>query len=161
MRRAVLLLAVLLLAACGGGGGDGGGGNTSVIQPTGPRLTKSQYEAKLRTIGKQVSEQLGGTLSTTEKNSKEAIDKGVQALRRFADELAKINPPAAIDQLHRDLVNGIRDFADELPDLIDRVSKAKEASDALSIFFGSKSFQELAKVQEELKKRGYTVNLNG
>lgn len=159
MRRAVLLLAVLLLAACGGGGGDGGS-NTSVAQPTGPRLTKAQYEAKLRTIGKQVGDELGGTLSATEKNSKEAIEKGVQALRRFADELAKVNPPQAIDQLHRDLVKGIRDFADELPDLIDRADKAKDPADALTIFFGSKGFQELAKVQDELKKRGYRINLN-
>lgn len=156
MRRAVLLLAVLLLAACGGGGG----GSNTAANPEGPRLTKAQYEAKLRTIGTEIGERLGSTLSTTEKNSKEAIEQGVQGLRRFADELAKINPPAEIEQLHRDLIDGTREFADELPDLIDRVDKATDPSEAISILFSAKSFQKLAKVQQELAKRGYKVNLN-
>jgi hypothetical protein len=158
MRRVALLLAVLVLAACGGGG-DGGGSTTSVIQPTGPRLTKAQYEAKLRTIGTRVGEELGTTLTATEKNSKEAIDKGVRALRRFADELAAINPPQEIDQLHRRLVDGIRDFAEEVPDLIDRVSKATDPSDAFAIFLSSDAIKELGEVQQELEKRGYTVSL--
>jgi hypothetical protein len=158
MRRAALLLTVLLLAACGGGGG---GGDTRASQPVGPPLTKAQYESQLQAIGKDISSRLGSTLSSTKKNSKKAVDQGVRGLRRFADELAKINPPPEIAQLHRDLIAGTREFADELPDLIARLDKTNEASEALTIVFSSKSFQKLAKVQQELKKRGYKFDLAG
>ena len=151
MRRALLLLPVLALAVAVAGCGGGGGKETS-----GQPLTKAEYEAKIQEIVKTVGEQFTGV----EANSPEALDKGVEALKDVADELEKISPPEEIATLHGDLIDGIRSLAEELPGFSEKLEATKDPGEAIAILFGSKSIQKLAKVQEELKKAGYTINLN-
>ena len=153
MRRNLLLAAVaiaaLVLAGCGGGGGKS------------ERLTKSEYEAKITAIGKDVGDRLGKTLSGTKKNSKAAIDKATSALREFVDELDKVNPPAEIESTHADLIKGMRQLADDLGGLVEKLDKAKDPSEALAALFGLKSFQTLLRVQREFQKKGYKLDLGG
>ena len=152
MRRALLLLPVLALAVAVAGCGGGGGSKDAQGTP----LTKAEYEAKIQEIVKTVGEQFTGV----EANSPEALDKGVEALKDVADELEKISPPEEIATLHGDLIDGIRSLAEELPGFSEKLEATKDPGEAIAILFGSKSIQKLAKVQEELKKAGYTINLN-
>ena len=165
MRRAVLLLAVLVLAACGGGNGDGGGGGDTTS--LGPRLTKSEYEVKLQSIGKEVGKRLGDTLSATKKNSPKQIQAAVKGIRQFAVELEAVNPPEEVEKLHRDLIDGIRGFADELPGIADKLEELRKKppeeqnpSEVIQVVLGSKNIQKLTKVQQEFNKLGYKIELS-
>lgn len=139
-------LALLLLAAgCGGGGGE--------------RLSKADYEAKIIAVGKDVGERLGPALEGTEKNSKESLEKGTEAIRELADELEKVNPPEEIADAHEDLVGGLRQLADDLIELVDKLEKTKDPTEAFGLLLGMKSFQTLLRVQQEFKKKGYKLDL--
>jgi hypothetical protein len=162
VRRLTIVLAAsaLLLAGCGGGGG-GSGGSGVASKPSGPPLTKAQYQAKLKQIAKDVSTSLGSTSNSKKKVSKADVDKFVKALHSFADQLAQINPPAGIKALHTRLVGAMNDLADEFPGITDKLNNAKDASTAIAALFGAKAIQELSKLATEFKAKGYVLSLNG
>jgi hypothetical protein len=148
----VLAVSVVAVAGCGGGGSSGG----SSSKP----LTKAEYQAKLEQIAKDVG---AGISSTTNSKtiSKDDIDKLVTALSSFVDKLKDVNPPAEIKDLHTRLVAAIGLFAEEFPKIAKQLTDTKDPSDAIAALFGAKSIQELAKIQQELKAKGYDLNLNG
>lgn len=154
MRRLLIVFATstLLLAGCGGGGGAG--------KPSGAPLTKDQYQAKLKQISKDLTAGLRSTTSTTgiEKGD---VDKLVTALHSFSDQLAQINPPAEIKDLHSRLTGAISDLADEFPGIAATLNSTKDPSAAFAALFGSKGIQELTKLGAEFKAKGYDLNLNG
>jgi hypothetical protein len=159
VRRVLILLVtavVLVAAGCGGGGGGGGGS----VKPVGPPLTKTEYQAKLKQIAKDISTKLGSTVSTSKKPTKQDVEKTQTALRAFADELEKVNPPAEVKSLHAQLVSTMRGFADELPGLIDKLVNTKDPSAAIGVLFGAKSIQALIKLSQAYKAKGYNLNLN-
>ena len=49
---------------------------------------------------------------------------------------------------------------DDLPGVVEKLNNTKDPGEALGAIFGLKSFQTLAKVQEEFKKKGYKLDLN-
>ena len=161
MRRALIAAvaaAVLALAGCGGGGGSGGGGG----KPSGPPLTKAQYQVKLEQIAKDVSTGIGSTTSSSKKKiSKADVDKFAKALHSFADELGKVNPPAGIKDLHLQLVGAMNDLGDEFPDIADSLNNTKDPSAAITALFGAEGVQELVKLGTAFKAKGYNLNLNG
>ncbi len=160
MRRLLIVLAAsaLLLAGCGGGGGKSGGG--AGLKPSGPPLTKAQYQAKLKQIARDVATGLGST-SSSKKIPKAQVDKLVKALHSFADQLAQVNPPAEIKALHTRLVGVMNDLGNEFPGIADKLNNAKDPSAAIAALFGAKSIQELTKLGTEFKSKGYNLSLNG
>lgn len=167
MRRAlILVLAVVLVALAGCGGGSKkaastGAATTVALKPVGPPLTKTQYEAKLRQIAKDVSSTLGTATSSSKKISKSDIDKVVTAVHAFTARLAIVNPPPAVKSLHLRLIGAMNDFADEFPGIADQFNKAKDPGAALAAFFAAKGIQELTALQKAFKDKGYNLNLNG
>jgi hypothetical protein len=160
--RPVLILcaAVALLAGCGGGGGsksgDGGGG-----KPTGPPLTKQAYQAKLQSISKEIGNSIGSSTGKG-KIAKKEVDKLVGAFHTFADRLREVNPPVAVKALHAQLVKAMDDLGDEFPDVAKKLnSSSKDPSAAITALFGAHAVQELIKVGNGFKKKGYDLNLNG
>jgi hypothetical protein len=176
MRRVAILLAlpaVLVAAGCGGGGKSSAttAGTTATTtaaaataKPSGPRLTKAQYEAKLAQIAKDVATSLGGTATTKGKLTQKDVDRVVGFVRSFTEEAARINPPAEVATLHARLIKAMNDVADEFPDIAKTLNEAQGTKDvqaALSALFGAKGFQELAALQTEFTAKGYDIGLNG
>ena len=156
----VLAASALLLAGCGGGGGSDGGsdGGGSVVKPSGPPLTKDQYKAKLLQISTDVSTKLKQATGASSKLDKKDLPKLQAALRSFAGELARVNPPAEVVDLHARLVSTMRSLADELPGIIDKLDKAKDASEGIAAFLGAKSIQALLTLGEQFKAKGYDIS---
>jgi hypothetical protein len=160
MRRLLVLLAAvgLLAAGCGGGGGSEGGTTTT---PTGPPLTKAAYQAKLKQISTDISKSIGKT-SSSGKIPREDVDKLVTAFHTFADRLGEVNPPAAVKALHARLITTMDELGDEFPDIADKLNRpGKDPSAAISALFGAKAIQDLIKLGNEFKAKGYDLDLNG
>jgi hypothetical protein len=146
---AVLLAAVGLVAAgCGGGGG----GETS--KP----LTKAQYQAKLQQLSNQVGAELRQSIGASTNLKKADVPKLQDALRSFAKKVEALTPPAAVADLHAQLVKAMRGLADDLPSLVAQLDKAKDPSAAIAALFGAKSIQALIKLQDEFKAKGYNIS---
>jgi hypothetical protein len=158
-RLAVLLAALgLLVAGCGGGSSSKG---TTTTAPAGPPLTKAAYQAKLRQIAVQISNEIGKTSSSGKSIPKEDVDKLVKAFHEFADRLAAVNPPAAVKEIHADLIKTMNDLGDTFPAIAKQLSSSgKDPSAAINALFGAKAIQELVKVGKEFKQKGYNLDLS-
>jgi hypothetical protein len=156
---AVILAAVgLLVAGCGGGSSSKG---TTTTGPSGPPLTKAAYQAKLKQIATEISNEIGKTSSSGKEIPKEDVDKLVKAFHEFADRLAAVNPPAAVKQIHADLVKTMNDLGNDFPAIATKLNSAgKDPSAAITALFGAKAIQELIKVGNDFKAKGYNLNLN-
>lgn len=154
MRWLVTLLAAVVLVAggCGGGGGSG---------PSSKPLGKAEYQAKLEQTSKEISTQLGPESEDFSKLTDKDVGKLVDALHSFADKLRDINPPAEVKALHARLIGAMNDLADEFPDIASKLKTTKDPSTAIAALFGAKGIQELVKLGEDFKKKGYDLNLNG
>jgi len=160
VRRLVVILATvsLLVAGCGGSSSSK---STTRTGPSGPPLTKAAYQAKLKQIATEISNEIGKTSSSGKKIPKEDVDKLVKAFHEFADRLATVNPPAAVKQTHADLVKTMNDLGDDFPAIAKQLnSSGKDPSAAINALFGAKAIQELIKVGNEFKGKGYNLDLN-
>jgi hypothetical protein len=157
----VLLATVALLAAgCGGGGSSSGTTGGATTAPATPPLTKAAYEAKLKQISTEIGNSIGRSASTG-KIPKGDVDKLARAFHTFADRLAELNPPAAIKELHAQLVKAMDDLGNEFPSIAKQLdASGKDPSSAITALFGAHAIQELIKVGNELKKKGYNLDLN-
>ncbi len=155
MRRLLILLAAVALVAAGCGGGSS---TSSSPKP----LTKAAYQAKLAATAKQIGQQLGGpksqNLSTMTAKDVQAF---VDAMHSFTAKLKQITPPAEVAALHQQLITALNDFADEFPGIAKKLKTTKDPSTAITALFGAKGIQELVKLGNEFKKKGYNLNLNG
>ena len=162
VRRLIVLLAAvgLLVAGCGGGGNSGSKATTTT-GPSGPPLTKAAYQAKLKQIATEISTEIGKTSSSGKKIPKEDVDKLVKAFHEFADRLAAVNPPPAVKQVHADLVKTMNDLGDTFPQIAKQLNASgKDPSAAINALFGAKAIQELIKVGNAFKAKGYNLDLN-
>ena len=160
VRRLVVILAAvgLLVAGCGGGSSNK---STTTTGPSGPPLTKAAYQAKLKQIASEISNEIGKTSSSGKQIPKEDVDKLVKAFHEFAARLAAVNPPAAVEQIHADLVKTMNDLGDSFPAIAKQLnSSGKDPSAAITALFGAKAIQELIKVGNDFKAKGYKLDLN-
>jgi len=160
VRRLVVLLAAvgLLVAGCGGSSSSK---STTTTGASGPPLTKAAYQAKLKQIATEISNEIGKTSSSGKQIPKEDVDKLVKAFHEFAARLAAVNPPAAVKQIHADLVKTMNDLGDSFPAIAKQLnSSGKDPSAAITALFGAKAIQELIKVGNDFKAKGYKLDLN-
>jgi hypothetical protein len=159
----VLGIVALLAAGCGGGGSSSGttsGGGPATTAPATPPLTKASYQAMLKRISTDIGNRIGKT-SSSGKIPKEDVAKLVAAFHSFADRLAELNPPAAVKQLHAQLIKAMDDLGDEFPGIAKSLNASgKDPSSAITALFGAHAIQELIKVGQEFQKRGYNLDLN-
>lgn len=162
MRRLLVALVLLLLVLAGcGGGSKSGGGATTTAKPSGPPLSKADYQTKLQAIAKEVTAKLQSSASTSKTLSAKDLAAAKKALNSFADELEQINPPPSVTQAHQLLIRAIRQFSNDIEGIFKKVSKAKDASSAFAALLGAPAVQLLLKAQQELKAKGYNLNLSG
>ena len=64
--------------------------------------------------------------------------------------------------LHARLIQAMEDLGDEFPDIAKKLnSSGKDPSAAITALLGAHAVQELIKVGNDFKKKGYNLNLNG
>jgi hypothetical protein len=151
VRRVAVLLAAVGLVAAGCGGGDGG-------EATSKPLTKAEYQAKLQQLSNQVGAELRQSIGTSTQLKKSDVPKLQNSLRSFAGKVEALKPPAAVEDLHAQLVKAMRGLADDLPSLVAQLDKAKDPSAAIAALFGAPSIQALLKLQQAFKDKGYNIS---
>jgi ABC-type transporter Mla subunit MlaD len=148
-RAVVLLTGALLAVGCGGGGAD---------ETSNPPLSKAQYQAKLQQLSNQVGAELRQSINASTKLKESDVPKLQSSLRSFSQKVAALSPPTTVEDLHTRLVAAVRGLADDLPELVDTVNKAKDPSEAIAALFGAESIQNLIKLQQAYKDKGYDVS---
>jgi hypothetical protein len=148
-RRPLLvpLLGVLSLAACGD-----------------DRLSKSEYEQKLQSDYADVQQAFQATAASfgqTDLAGK--IGDAQEQLRGAAESLEHGEPPKEIEEENEEIVEGLREYADDLGDL----REAAERNDLKTItaftdrIADNEAIHQIAEAAEEMKHKGYDVGAIG
>ena len=146
-------LALLLGAAVLGASGCGG--------DEGPRLTKAQYEPKLRAEGTALNRAFrnANRAATKPGSDAKAIGQLAEQMEASADNLGDLNPPAEVEAPHDTLVDALHKQADALED----IREATEEGDPAEIREANERFGRLADLQRarqairQLRGSGYDV----
>jgi gas vesicle protein len=141
---AVAALAAVLLAGCSG---------------EEDRLTKSQYEQKVRSVYSGVQAAFESTRDADGSQLARRIEQARQELLSAAGELESIEPPAAVEEETEELVEGMREYAESL----DGVRAAAERNDSVAIgqfnlgLDDNEAVEQMAEAAEEMKFKGYDL----
>jgi DNA-binding transcriptional regulator GbsR (MarR family) len=124
------------------------------------RLSKSEYEQKLRSEYAGVQQAFQATASSI--GQPELADKiaGAQAeLRDAADSLEDAEPPEAVEEENEEIVEGLREYADDLDEL--REAAERNDLEAIEAFneriAENEAVERIAEAAEEMKHKGYDV----
>lgn len=141
------MLGVLALAACGD-----------------ERLSKSEYEQKLQSEYAGVQQAFQATAASfgqTDLAGK--IGDAQEELRAAAESLEHVEPPKEVEQENEEIVEGLREYADDLDDL----REAAERNDLKTItafadrIADNEAIHQIAEAAEEMKHKGYDVGAIG
>jgi soluble cytochrome b562 len=150
---------VLALAAaaagCGGGGGKSGGGGSA--KP----LSKSDYAARVRKDGQDISN-VFKPLSQPPSSLKQLADsikKGEDKLRSVADDLDSVTPPKEVAADNDALVAGLRKLADELEPIRQGAAEnnVKKVQKAVNEIQTTHALEDAQKATADMKKKGYDI----
>jgi hypothetical protein len=145
-RAAWLALAFLIPLLSGGCGAD-------------DRLSKREYEEKVRSVYAGVQEAFRATGGAQGDELAGRIEDAQQQLREAADALDDIEPPENVEVENDQLLGGMRAYADDL----DRLRNAAERGDQRTIDdFNSRiaqneAIEQMAEAAEEMKLKGYDL----
>jgi len=158
----VPLVAALVLAAgaagCGGGGGGSGGGvdNSS----SAGQGSFSNYETAMQALGRRLSQVI---LSSGNANISASPARIVRNLRRVqaelratAAKLAKITPPDKIKADHELMIQGVREYANELNRVIAEVERG-DSRGALGSISTLKGVHDMTTASQSIAKAGYVI----
>jgi hypothetical protein len=145
LRRSICAAAAALtLAGCGGGD---------------DRLSKSEYEEKVRAVYADVQEAFQATAVTRPTELAARIEDAQRELREAADELDEVEPPEDVEAENRQIVEGMRRYADSL----DRLRNAAERGDteviddATARIGQNEAVEQIAESAERMKFKGYDL----
>jgi hypothetical protein len=156
--------AVLLASGCGGGSKKTAGSPTTTPVPAtttaaATPLGKADYEVKMRAIGTSVSESLGSINALTSKPMAVEVLTTLQSrLRSAADRLAALSPPSRVKANHAQLVQAVRDFADELDSVIAKLKKGTlQATAVTPTILGLKGVAEVGAASSAIANKGFKI----
>jgi hypothetical protein len=164
---AVGAVVLLLAAGCRGGGGGGtttgaqgtsttGTQTTTTTTSSGVAPTKAEYVTQMKVIGQSLSTSLNTLSSATTPVTAAKALQGVQTdLRAAADKLEAITAPDPIKTQHGQLVQAVRDFADELGPVIKSLQAGKMA--ALQTVPTLKGLTEIQTASTAISNKGYKI----
>jgi chromosome segregation ATPase len=147
MLRSALLttsaLAALLLAGCGDSG----------------RSSKSDYEQRVRSIYADIQEAFQKTNVTSTTLLADRIEAAQGTLRSSADELEEIEPPEQVEEETEELVEGMREYADDLDELHEAAVRGDRApvEAFTSGVAKNEAVKRMAEAAEEMKFKGYDL----
>jgi hypothetical protein len=148
-KMAALVVGVLALAACGGGSS---------------RLSKSQYEQKIKAEGKALQTAFTAIGINSNKNLNELATKVGQLqtkLEQAANDFDKLNPPKDAEADNKKIAQTLHRFADifgELKNAAKAHDQAKLAEEQRKLLSAS---QVGAQAANDLKSKGYEVGTLG
>jgi vacuolar-type H+-ATPase subunit I/STV1 len=136
------MLAVLSLAACGS-----------------DRLSKPEYEAKVRSEYAQVQEAFQATVGAHGDELAARIEDAQQQLKDAADALEESEPPEAVEQENEEVVEGMKEYANDLNALREAAQKGdQQAIDAFNDRLAkNEAVAQIAEAAEEMKFKGYDL----
>ncbi len=155
MRRAITLwgvaAVVLLAAGCGGGGG---------------RLSKSQYEQKLKAEGAELSSAFKGTDLAHPNDLKQLasrIDTLQGKLNKAADDIDALEPPQEAKADNTEIAAALHSFADQFG----KLKQAARDGDTQKIqqlqqeLGGSQAVKDAQSATNDLVQKGYDIGKLG
>jgi hypothetical protein len=141
---ALAALATLVLAGCGGDN----------------RLSKSEYEQKVRAEYADVQDAFRATgAAFGQPGLAEKIKQAQAQLREAADALDEADAPEKVEKENEEIVEGMREYADDL----DQLRDAAEKGDLQSIegfndrIAKNDAVEQIAEAAEEMKFKGYDL----
>lgn len=141
-RYLLLLAALALVVGCG----------------SGARLSKAQYEQKVRTAYEHVRRAFRET-KVGQAQLAGRVAAAQQALRNAAHELDETKAPSAIEEPNHELAEGMREYAEDLDELLD-AAKARNA-EAVAAFNArvpqNEAIERIAEAAEEIRNKGYDL----
>jgi hypothetical protein len=155
--KAAAILGAAVVAVAAGCGGGGGGGSSD-------RLSKSEYEQKLKAEGKQLKTAFSASDLEQSSNLNDLTTKITslqQELDQSASDLEELNPPEDAEADNAKLADALHKAADKFGEL----RKAAKAQDQQRL---QQLTQEVGRVLQEgkaasddLKAKGYDIGTLG
>jgi hypothetical protein len=146
LRKAFLTISALATLSLTGCGGDG-------------RLSKSDYEHRVRSVYANVQEAFRKTNVTSTELLADRVGEAQGELRSAADELEEIQPPEKVEEETEELVEGMREYADDLDELREAAERGDQA--AVQKFNSgiprNEAVGRMAEAAEEMKFKGYDL----
>jgi thiamine biosynthesis lipoprotein ApbE len=122
------------------------------------RLSKAQYEKKVRTAYEHVRQAFRET-KVSQARLAGRVAAAQQALRNAAHELDDANPPRQIEEPNHELAEGMREYAEDLDELL-TAAKAHNA-EAVAAFNArvpeNEAIEHIAEAAEEIRNKGYDL----
>jgi hypothetical protein len=156
--------ALLLVSGCGGKKSAATGPTTTAVAPAttttaAPPLGRAAYDAKMRAVGRSVTNAIDALGTPTTKAAVAKAVSGLQTrLRAAADRLAAISAPARVKAQHAALVKAVRDFADELDAVIANVRTGKlPAPSVPATLVSLPGVGEIQQASTAIANKGYAI----
>jgi hypothetical protein len=124
------------------------------------RLSKGDYEQKVRAEYADVQDAFRATgAAFGQAGLAERIEQAQTQLREAADALAGDEPPAEVEQENEEIVEGMREYADDLDQLRDAAGKGDLRSiEAFNDRIATnEAVGQIAEAAEEMKFKGYDL----
>jgi predicted RNA-binding Zn ribbon-like protein len=123
------------------------------------RLSKQEYEQEVRSTYAGVQEAFLGLRVDSLEQLAPRLDDAQAALRTAADELEAIEPPAEVVEHNEQIVEGLREYADDLDEA--RAAARRGDASALEEFnlaiADNPAIAKIAEAAEEMKFMGYDL----
>jgi hypothetical protein len=151
-----MMLAVVIAIAAAGCGGGGGGGGT--------RLSKSEYEQEMSSIGKDLQTASSGINLTNTKDLDKVADSVAAFKKTLEDAAGKVddlNPPTNAEEETGKIADALHAFADEFG----RMEKAARNGNLSDLQKAQQAVitegTEAQKSAQALKDKGYDIGVLG
>jgi hypothetical protein len=123
------------------------------------RLSKKAYEHTVRTEYAGVQGAFESTRDTSGSVLAKRIEAAQSALLEAADSLEQIEPPEQVEHENEELVEGMREYAEQLDELIDAAADGRQSvidryNDGL---VDNEAAEQMAEAAEEMKFKGYDL----
>jgi hypothetical protein len=163
----VLVTACVFAFAAGGCGGGGKSGTTTATQSRSQTTsapaahTRSPYVVRMRRLGSALAASIrlvanaDSRQNTAPTTVAANLVKIQHALRRAADSLASIGPPAPIRSDHALLLRGVREYADELGVVIRRLRGGELT--ALKAIPTLRGVRDMQRATYAIMEKGYPI----
>ena len=123
------------------------------------RLTKGQYEQKVRNVYSGVQAAFESTRDARGSQLAVRIDNARQKLVTAAEQLESVEPPKEVEEENEELVEGMREYAESLDDV--RAAAERNDGDAIGRFnlglADNAAVERMAEAAEEMKFKGYDL----